>query len=160
MTSEEYVKRLTEISNKKYELLQDMYLLTDKQSKAISEEKVEILDELISQKQNLINLIDKSDNEFNVYFQRFKQTLGVKSLDEVKEPTVNGVEELQDCVKKIMGLLKDITQLDDKNKEAVKKTLNQLGDEIRKGNQGKKVSMAYNPGSLMQPPSYFVDKKK
>ncbi|MCX8130719.1 MAG: flagellar protein FlgN [Clostridia bacterium] len=160
MSPEQYVQRLTEISHKKHKYMQDMYMLTVEQSKTINEDGLEQLDKIIAARQTLIEQVDKLDEEFSVYFQRLKQVLGVKSLDEIKSPGIPGVKELQQSIKAVMGLIKDITELDKQNNNKAKKLLDELGNEIRKINQGKRVNMAYNPSPVMQPPSYFIDKKK
>lgn len=160
MTPEQYIYRLTEISQKKYKLLQDMFILTGEHAKTINQEGIERLDKIIEAKQNLIEQIDKLDEEFNVYFSRLKQSLGIKSFDELKGPGFKGMEELQASVKQVMALIGEISQLDEQNNKNARILLNNLGDEIKKINQGKKVNMAYNPSPIVQPPSYFIDKKK
>lgn len=160
MSPEDYVKRLIEISEKKHKLLQDLFVLTGEQAKNITEDGLEQLDKVIAAKQSIMGDIDKLDEEFNVYFLRLKQGLGIKSLSDLRVSAVNGMKELQDSVKNVMELIKQISELDAKNNEDAKKLLQHLGDEIKKINQGKKVNVAYKATPVIQPTSYFIDKKK
>jgi hypothetical protein len=160
MAPEEYIKRLTEISEKKYKFLQDIFILTGEQAKTMTEDGVEQLDGIIAAKQTLIEQIDKLDEEFNVYFLRLKQVLGIKSIDDLKSPSFHGMKDLQDSIRNVMLLIKNISEIDKQNNENAKKLLDDLGMEIKKINQGKKVNMAYKPSPVIQSPSYFIDKKK
>ena len=160
MTPEEYILRLTEVSGKKYILMQDILTLTRSQSGTITEDGVDGLEKLIALKQARIADIDKLDEQFDVYFQRLKQELKIKSLDELKGPNIKGVRELQEVVESIMSVIREISEIEKQNNENAKKLLNRFGDEVKKLNQSRKVNQAYNTSPAMQPPSYFIDKKK
>ncbi len=159
MNPEEYIGRLTEISNKKLVLLKDLLLLTQAQSGTINENQIPELQELVDKKKARIEQIDKLDEDFGVYFQRLKQTLQVKSLDELDGKKIPGVKELQDVIGSIMKLLKGITIIDSGNSEKANDLFNSLSGEMKKISQTKKLGSAYTmPASA--PPSYFIDKKK
>lgn len=159
-TPERYIERLTEISNKKYKSLQDMFLLTMAQSEAINEDGLEGLQKLLDDKQSKIEEINKADEDFNVYYTRLKQTMGINSLAEINTPGIKGVKELQQLIGQIMDLLKEISEIEKQNSDKAKNLLNGLGSKIKEISQGKKVSSAYNSSPAAIPPSYFIDKKK
>lgn len=156
---EKYIGRLTELSSKKYKLLQEILALTRAQSQTITEEGVESLGRLIGDKQVKIDEINKLDEDFNVYFQRLKRELKVSSLEEMNVPGVAGTKELQESIRQIMSLIGEICTIEKENNDRAKELLNSLGTEIKKINQGKKVSSTYIPRPL-NIPSYFIDKKK
>lgn len=156
---EKYVRKLIEVSNRKYKLLLGMLNMTEKMAKALEEENLDDLDNFINEKQKIISEIDKSDKEFEVYFKRLKFELGVEKLEDLKNPQVDGIKELKEIVSKIMNLITKISELDKKNTERAEKSLNDLGNEIKKLNQGKKMFFAYNLISA-NPSSIFFDKKK
>lgn len=160
MMLEEYVNRLLEAANKKYSLLKDILFISQSQSQSMTEDGVEDLEKLVVEKQSRIDEINKVDEEFDVYFRRLKQVLGVKNLDELQKPDIKGIKELQDSIGRIMALIHEISEIEKQNSQQAKKLLDSLGNEIKKINQGKKVTSVYNPGPMMQPPSYFIDKKK
>ncbi len=155
-----YVERLIEASRKKYKCLQDMLLLTMAQSESINEDGLEGLQKLISDKQIKIDEINRIDEEFGVYFSRLKQKLGVSSLDEVVMPGLKGVDELKQTIKQIMELLSEIRENEQQNNEKARNLLNDLGSNIRKIREGRKLNSVYSQSSDLRPPSYFVDKKK
>lgn len=160
MTPEGYIERLLEISKKKYKLVEDILALTKEQKNSINIDGVDQLSKIIFDKQEKIDDINKLDENFNVYFLSLKKSLKIKSLEEIKGKDVIGAIELQECIKDIMKLIGEIRELEQQNNLKAKNLLDELGREIRKVKQGKKVTNAYNPGYSLIPPSYYIDKKK
>ena len=160
ITPEKYIERLCEASNKKLIILQSLYQLTQRQSDMINQDKLDSLEEIISQKQKHIDQIDKLDEEFNVYFLRLKQQLNIGSMDELEKTQMKGIKELKQTICQVMETIKEISGLEQQNNSKAKELLDELGTEIRKVNQGKKVTSAYNPGNALRPPSYYIDKKE
>ncbi len=156
---EKYVNRMLEATNNKYRLLDEILIMTKEQALHMNEEGIGALEKIMADKQLKIDEINKLDDQFNVYFQRMKIELKVKSLDEIQSLPVEGALELKESVKKVMGLLKEISEVEKKNNEGVKKLLSGISSEIKKLNVGKKVSVAYNPSNA-QTSSYYIDKKK
>jgi len=158
MQPEEYIKRMTELSQKKYALLQEMLIFTRGQTSAIANENINDLGRLIQNKQERIDQIDKLDNDFNDCFLRLKQVLKVDKLDEVKEMNIDGVKELQNVIAQIMEIAKKISEIEKQNSDELKKLMAATAVEIKKLNQGKAVNNAYKRNQSMAP-SYFIDKK-
>jgi acetylglutamate kinase len=159
MTSEEYMKRMTEISSRKLVLLSEISDLTFRQSEVISEDSIAELEKLVAEKQIKIDAITKLDEDFDVYFQRMKSMLKVKSLEELKDSDIKEVGELKEIIAKIVELIGRISTIEKQNNENAGKVLKSIGDEIKKFNQGKKINKAYIPAPSKSP-SYFIDKKK
>jgi hypothetical protein len=159
LSLEEYIERLFEASQKKYENLQDILAITKVQSETISEDNIDVLQKLISDKQLKIDNIDKLDEEFNVYFQRMKAQLKIKNLDELENPSIKGLKELKEQIAAIMKLLTKISELERDNNHKAKSLLDSLGNEIKKINQMKRVNNVYKP-TKNQYQSYYIDKKK
>lgn len=156
---DKYIDRLVEILQKKQTLLQDLLALTEKQADSIHEEGIENLEGIIDRKQERIDAINKLDEEFHVYFQRMKSTLGIRSLEELDASRVPGARQLKVITEQIMALITRIGALEKQNSARAKELLDQLGGEIKKLNQGKRVNNVYTPGPMANP-SYFIDKKK
>lgn len=159
LTPDKYAERLTETSGKKLELLQQMLVLTRRQSEIINEDGIDTLEKIVEGKQKLIDEINKLDEAFDVYFSRLKSALKVKSLDEIRGTQLKGVKQLQDTIGQITDLIKEISGIEKINNIKAKSLLQSLGNEIKKVNQGKKMNSAYRPVPT-QVPSYFIDKKK
>lgn len=159
LTTEKYFERMHEVSASKLGLLKEMLDLTKKQSEVITEETTDQLLKIIEDKQRLIESIDKLDEEFNIYLERLKFELKVKNLDELKGSTIPGLIEFKQCIGLIMKVMNEIDELDKKNNIKAKELLNNLGQEIKKLNQGKMVNQLYTPKSY-QASSYYIDKKK
>lgn len=154
------IERIIEASNKKYNCLQDLVLLTMAQTEAISEDGMDGLKNLINEKQIKIDEINKIDENFGVYFDLLKRKLGISRLDEIKTSELKGAKELQLIIGQVMDILKEINELEKRNNEKAKSLLDDLGAKIRQIQEGKKLNNVYNPGSGMRPPAYYVDKKK
>lgn len=158
-STEKYLERMIEASSKKLRLLNEIQEFTKQQSQVITEETTEKLWEFINEKQKNIDMIDKLDEEFNTYFDMLKLEMNVKSLDELETNNIKGITELKKCISDIMKVIAEISQLEKENNEKVRELLNDLGREIKKLNQGKKVNQLYS-STVHQPSSYYIDKKK
>ncbi len=159
ITPEKYVERMLQISTKKYGLLKEIQEITRRQEEVITEETTERLNEFLDEKQKRIEDIDKLDEEFKVYYERLKFEMKVKSLEELQASSIKGVKELQLCISGILHLVDEISQLEKKNSEKANRLLEDLSQEIKKLNQGKKVNSLYS-STNPQPSAYFIDKKK
>lgn len=154
-----HIDRMLEISRKKYILLQDMLALTKNQAGAINEDGLEDLQKLIDEKQKCIEKIDRLDEEFNVYFRRFKSVMGVSRLSELDASGVKGARELQDVTGEILNLIREIGELEKLNNIKAENLFNHFGNEIKKINLGKKMNSVYVP-KQQNPPAIYFDKKK
>lgn len=159
ITPEQYVERMINILQKKKELLQDILVLTESQTKVINEDSLEELRRLIDGKQSKIDDIDKLDEEFRVYFQRLKTALKITRLDELNASSLPGARLLKEATGDILGLIKRIGLLEKSNNQKGQQLLDSLKGEIKKMNLSKKANSAYVPKPF-NIPSYFIDKKK
>lgn len=159
MISEEYIVRLLEILDKKYKLLEEMFALTERQSKVIDEDKLDSLEDFVRLKQVKINEIDKLDEQFGVYFARLKNSLNIKSFDELDKINIIGAGQLKERTGKILELISRISLLEKDNGRKAQELLDSIGEQIKKLNVGRKISSVYENKSV-NAPSFFIDKKK
>jgi hypothetical protein len=164
MSPEKYIERLNELLRKKKQLLLEISALTQSQTGAISDDGLDRLNQLIEEKQKRIDSIDKLDEEFEVYFQRFKSSTGIAKLDQSDISTLggavaDGAKQLQKLTAEILEIIRAVSEYEKVNSQKSKDLLESFGNEIRKINQGKKANNAYKPASYSAP-SYFLDKKK
>ncbi len=158
-SAEKYFDRMVEILDKKQLLLKDMLALTQAQTPVIKAEALDELERLINEKQQKIESIDKLDEEFSVYYERLKATANVKKLDDIDARAFPGAKALKERIGEILELVSNISQIEKSNNDKSKELHEQLGSQIKKINQGKRINNAYNPA----PPNstaFFVDKKK
>jgi intergrase/recombinase len=151
---------MTDILLKKQSFLSGLFELTKRQTEVINEEAVEQLQKVISEKQVIIDRINRLDDEFGEFFSSFKTGLGVETLEQAADISkLTGLAELKNSVKAVKKLINEIHSLELDNSKKAKEVLDELGREIRKVNQGKKITNAYKPAPIVGA-SYFIDKKE
>lgn len=167
MNAQTYVGRLVEVSTKKYALLEQMlqsYLLQEEDLKADSAESktedVNMQEVLVDKRQILMESIDKLDEEFHVYSERLKNTLGIQSLDELSRFNVEGRKELKDITLRITRMLEELMDRHNKTKQHLSEKVQRAGEKNILIGKTKQASQAYQPGPSMQSPSVYFDKKK
>ncbi|MGE5613321.1 MAG: flagellar protein FlgN [Bacillota bacterium] len=150
---------MIEILERKKMLLGEMMTLTEAQASAINADTLDRLQELVEEKQRRIDEIDKLDEEFEIYLDRLKKAYGIKRLDDPDAPAFPQAEKLKEVTGEILSLVSRISEAEKANNVKCRELLEQLGSQIKKINQGKKINNAYNtppPGVS----SFFVDKKR
>jgi hypothetical protein len=90
--------------------------------------------------------------------------LGISHLNQLEEAKLEnsaseGAKQLKAMTAEVLDLIRSISEIEKVNSQKSDKLLEQLGNEIKKINQGKKANNAYKPGPV-KAPSYFLDKKK
>ncbi len=160
MTAEQYVQKLLELSYKKLECLREIQKLTEQQSAIIDEENAEALKGKLDMKQIQMDMVDKLDEMFEVYYARLKSFMKIESLEEIRMSELIGSAELKQTVNTIFQITKGIQELEDQNNKKVKAMLLNLADEIKLVNKGKIANNGYNVGGKLQQPAYFFDIKK
>ncbi|NTV90093.1 MAG: flagellar biosynthesis protein FlgN, partial [Clostridiales bacterium] len=89
----------------------------------------------------------------------FKNAAGIKTLEELDASRITEARRLKEKTSGIISAIEKISLVEKQNSEKGKELLNNLGNEIKRLNQGKKASQAYVP-KPQAIPSYFIDKKK
>jgi len=156
---QKYIDRLVEITDKKYAQLEEILRITNDQTACINTDGISGLEKLIEAKQQVIDNINKLDDEFEVYFVRLKSVIKVNSLDEIKNQKIPGTDILKNSVGRVLGILAQIDQIEKTNNQNAKKVLIDIGNDIKTLNIGKRANNAYIP-KQSQVESYFFDKKK
>ena len=155
-----YFGKMTELLVEKRSLLTEILKLTREQTSVIEEGSLDKLQKLIEEKQKRIDKIDKLDEKFTVYMEKLKAAAGVKDLGELEAARFPGAEGLKQATAEVMTLLGEISSVEKVNNAKSKELLEKLGSQIKRLNQAKKLSNAYNKPDAAGPSSFFVDKKK
>jgi len=159
-TSVNYIiQEMKAISESKIECLINILDITKKQSTAIDNEDIDGLQSFVASKQKLIDSINKLDNEFQSKYLKLKDSLGIKSLENIDMSSYQGVDELKAVVGKIVDILNEISDIEKLNAKNAKVLLDRYAADIKNLSNGRKITSAYNPAPL-NVPSYYIDKKK
>ena len=151
------VDNLISLVENKYDQLKDIYLLTQQQTEIIEESDMEALTELIDKKQQKIDLIVTFDSQFEAITDDIKTIYDVKSLDEIEAESAN-IAILKDVISKVNGVLHQIIQIENINKEKMKNAKNRLEIKMSNANTGKTAIRQYS-GISAYSDAVFFDKK-
>ncbi len=152
------VDNLISLAENKYEQLNEIYLLTQQQTNVIEARDMEALLELIDKKQEKIDLIVTLDSQFEAITDDIKTIYEVKSLDELEVESSN-IAILKDSISKVTGILKQIIQIENINKEKINCEKNQLEIKMNNAKNGKVAIKQYG-GISNYTDAVFFDKKK
>ena len=126
----------------------------------ILNEDLEYIFKSLNDKQKKIEEINKKDEDFDACYKKIKQKYGIENLEDLNTLNMKEARKLQEVVDEIRKILREIYELEKKNGEKVKEILSNLSGEIKKINQGKKVSNVYGSDFESSASSYFIDQKK
>ncbi len=158
--SEIQFDRMTELLDRKKQLLGDILDLTEAQTDVIAAGTLDKLKLLIDEKQLKINEIDKLDADFTIYFESLKLAFGINKLSELDVYADPRAKRLKQLTTEVVDLVGRISEVEKINSEKSKKLLNELGSQIKLVNHGKKINNAYSKPPADTSSSYFLDKKK
>lgn len=152
--------RMIGLLDKKKKLLGDMLELTRAQTDVIAEGTLDKLKLLVDEKQQKIDEIDKLDAGFGVYFEALKAAYNIDRLSELDVNDDPRAKQLKQITSEVIELIGQISSIEKVNSEKSKKLLEELGSQIKRMNQGKKINNAYGRQPTDVPSSFFLDQKK
>lgn len=147
---EEVMEKLIEISKKKSDILNDIYMLTAEQSRIIAKEDIEGLNELIDKKQIYIDEAQELDAQFEKIVDDLKLVYGVNRLDEIDICKAE-IEKIQIVVKAIMDKVKLIRNLEMENSNLLREMKDAMERKITAIKTGKKAVSNYGCATFQQP---------
>ncbi|NLY19121.1 MAG: flagellar biosynthesis protein FlgN, partial [Clostridiaceae bacterium] len=100
------------LSQKKYEELLILKELSEKQAKAFAEKNLDIIDDLLNKKDEIIKYIQKLDDAFLRAYNTLKEELGINSLDMISKLQIKKGKDLQDLIKKITTVVESIIEIE------------------------------------------------
>jgi predicted nuclease with TOPRIM domain len=155
-----YIEKMAELLGKKKQLLQEMLTLTKAQTPVIAADSLDKLQKLVEDKQGLIDRINELDDEFTAYMDKLKSAVGISKLDDIDISRFPAAVRLKQGVSEVLDLVREISDVEKINSVKSNKLLEQLGSQIQKINQGKKINNAYSSQNAAVTSSLFLDKKK
>lgn len=153
------ISDLTQIIKQKLELFNALYDITITQQKDIETNKADNIEALIQQKQQIIDQVDKLDERFLTGHKKLKVELGLENLEKADTSKYPELKEIKFIVEQIMGMARQIMELENSNREKLDVIFREIKNELRQINVGKKSLKAYEPTPLYND-GIFIDKKK
>ena len=133
--------------------------ITLEQKKDIEDNEANNIEELVNQKQSVIDKIDEIDKSFSEAFNLLKKQLKVSTLEEVDFTKYPVLKILKLKVVEIMSLAQKIIKIEETNKEKLALKMNELKKEMKQLSVGKKSIKAYET-PVMRNDGVYIDKKK
>jgi|GEM_PF-826012 len=148
------ILNMINVSKEKYESISKMLELTQKQAQSIDEDNYDLFDSLNSEKQKIIESINKYDEDFLKNYDEFKKMDEEKLTNEEKILA----NELRNIVTKILDIMTKIQSLEDELKEKMDRAKSEVIGKINEYKSQKKGYDAYFKYG-MDTSSYFDEKK-
>lgn len=155
--TEKLIDELITITEKKRELLGQVYKFTKIQKKEIKEDQMEDLNMALDEKGKLIKDINELDVSFLTIFSQIKKEEDVENINELDFKKYPNLKNLQKIIKEVAMGLEDISQIDSENNKVIKSKLEETKMDIRKIQNGKRAYKGYNNEMVG---SILLDEKK
>lgn len=161
MDAHGYVQRLVEISQNKYARLERVLQTYLEQKELLETEDGTLqLDACLNRRQQLMEEIDKLDEQFVVYGERLKNTLGISSYEELSRFDLPGRATLKDSTERIISLLQTLSDYHHKLTDTLSGSMQALTGQMKQLQKSKQVHRAYQPANGNDNPSVYFDKRK
>ncbi|MCK9444126.1 MAG: flagellar export chaperone FlgN [Tissierellaceae bacterium] len=155
--TENNINKMIKLSMDKKNKLVEILDFTNVQEKAIKEDNTEELSKILVQKDRLMKSVDDLDKEFVSLYERVKAEENVDNFRDIDVTKYESLKGLKDVVEEINRILDKLTQLDKRNMENMKDSLNKTKSDLK---QVKEVQRAYKGYSYEESGSILIDKKK
>lgn len=159
MSRAELIEYLLRLSDGKLFLVKQLLTLTEQQSEGLESNEIDILNQIVEQKQNVMGRIDVLDKEFLGKYDLLKGEYLIDHIENMHFDDKGNMRLLQDKIREIQTLTEKIKKIDDANIERLKKNMEVVKSEIKKVKFGKKISQGYNNKGT-DGISIFIDKKQ
>ncbi len=136
----EYIVMMIDSLDKKNKHLDEIMMLTEKQTSILSSENIdwEAFNEVIDKKDIIIENINKMDEGFDKLFLRVKEQLADNKLQYAED-----ISKMQNLIKKISEKSMQIEVTEKRNKALIEKRVNESKQVIKQGKLGNKAAAQY-----------------
>lgn len=153
----ENIEKMIDLAKSKKDYLNEILELTKKQKTYIEEDKINMVESIMLNKDKLMQAIDLLDIDFLSLYNGIKKTKNVDSLDEINLKDQKNIGVLQENIKEINNILNLISIVDKKNTQSMKESLEKEKSGLR---QVKEVKKAYKGYNYTSGGSILLDEKK
>lgn len=153
------INQLNQIVEHKLEFFTEIYSITMEQKKDIEDNDADNIAALVQQKQDIIDRVNKLDEDFLSGYKKLKEELHLDSLDFNDTKKYPEMESIKTHIEKIMGMAHKIMELENSNREKLNAIFQEVKNELRQINTGKRSLKAYEPQPVYND-GIYIDKKK
>ncbi len=153
------INDLNQIIEQKLQLFTEIYNITLDQQKDIEDNEADNLEVLVQQKQQVIDKIDKLDEGFLIGYNKLKEEHRLDSLDLIDIDKHPEMKNIKNHIKSIIGMAHKIMELENSNREKLDKTFQNVKNELKQINTGKRSLKAYESKPVYND-GIYIDKKK
>ncbi len=150
---------LLSLLEKKRKLFDSIMKITMEQKKDLEENKGDKMEDLVGQKQAVINNVDEIDRSFSEGLNLLKKHLNVQTLEEIDFTKYPELRNIKLKVEEIMSMAQDIILIEKSNREKLVSVMNEMKKEIKQINTGKKSIKAYEKANINND-GIYIDRKK
>lgn len=140
LVANEYIVMMIDSLVKKNKMLEELKKLTNNQAAIVASENVdwEMFNDVIDQKAEIIDNINKMDEGFEKLFLRVKEELSNKQSMYKEE-----IHEMQNLIKTISEKSVEIEVAEKRNKSLIERRMNESKQVIKQGKLGNKAAAQY-----------------
>lgn len=150
---------LLSLLEKKRKLFDSIMKITIEQKKDLEENKGDKMEDLVGQKQAVINNVDEIDRSFSEGLNLLKKHLNVQTLEEIDFTKYPELRNIKLKVEEIMSMAQDIILIEKSNREKLVSVMNEMKREIKQINTGKRSIKAYEKANINND-GIYIDRKK
>lgn len=158
------LRRMAESYEQQFPYYEKMYELAVRQDKCLQAEEIDtdLLMELITQRQELINILENISLEIAGLKDEVTTALGIneftiaKLKNRIEGP---GVEKLAESIEELSVLLGKIKEIDKSNEESLRLRIQETSESLSRIQKAKKAKKAYQP-KLVTKDGAFIDYSK
>lgn len=151
------IDKLISLSKEKKQLIDEMYNLTKTQKREIEKEDMDNLNNILDEKDKLIQKTNKIDVEFLTIFSQIKKDENIKNIDELDVELYPNLKALKEVVTEISSTLVAISLLDEENSKNIIEQIEETKMELKRVKEGQRAYKKYHKpieGSIL------IDEKK
>ncbi|SHH20939.1 flagellar export chaperone FlgN [Tepidibacter thalassicus] len=138
MNIRELINFLIQITQKKYNLMNEIYEISKMQKIELENNNVDLLLRHVEEKQEKIEEVNELDKKFYSIYIKLKEELGIIDIENIDTKKYPEIKELKNQVGNILDVIKKIDELDKINNNKVKEELDKVKEELNKVRNNKK----------------------
>lgn len=153
------ITELLSLVDRKRQLFDNIMGITIEQNKDIEGNEANNIEELVKQKQSVIDMVDGIDKSFAEKLSLLKKHLNINYLEELDFTKYPMMKTVKLKVEEIMSLAQEIMKIEESNKEKLDGLMTEMKKEMKQLSVGKRSIRAYEK-PVFRNDGIYIDKKK
>lgn len=138
------IDSLIKLSEEKKDLLDSMYGFTKGQKSEIAEENMEGLNQILDEKDKIIERINRIDLDFLKVFSEIKEKEKIEDIGELDVDIYPSLKDLKKVIRNISSTLGALALLDEENSRNMKRQIENTKLELKRIKNGQRAYKGYN----------------